>query len=91
MLVELASEWKSIRDTFIREDGYIVWGREEVEPLGKVFTHRATLSTYKIIGEASFDDAMRQFNRLLELSKDENCVPPPRSFYFYRIVVIEEN
>lgn len=88
--IVVVDNWKKIVETNMRIDGYIVAGEREVLNVGDVIKGSWDPVPWRVIGKATYADALRQFKRLTILAgADEDAVPPPSDMLWYKVVVAD--
>jgi hypothetical protein len=88
--VELVEDWELVVSAQLQADGYLVAGFRREREIGSVALDSLTKLPFRIIGEATYADALRQFARLVELTNSsEELLPPPEGYKFYKTVVAD--
>jgi hypothetical protein len=79
--------WKEVVNTYLKIDGYVIHGTTEKFEIGVILCDRMTDVPWKIIGEATYEDAVRQFKILASMARmDEDVVLPPPNYLYYKTV-----
>ena len=88
---ELVNDWQSVTSTLLKEDGYLVSGSRKERAIDSIEIDPFTSLPFRIIDEATYEDALRQFRRLVSLvgQQEEELIPPPRNYKFYKVVVAD--
>jgi hypothetical protein len=87
---ELVGDWELVVSAQFQADGYLVVGFRREREIGSVELNLLTKLPFRIIGEATYADALRQFARLVELTNcGEEPLPPPEGYKFYKTVVAD--
>ena len=83
--VELIDEWRRATEETLRLDGYMVTGAPDALVVGSTLNEDSGI--WKVVGEATYEDALRQFERNKKFLTDgEDFIPPPKNYRFYKVV-----
>lgn len=71
-----ASQWKECIRRLLAADGHVIQGSSEEMLVGSSVRMWGSDLAFKVLGEASYEDALRQWRVWMEISGDDEMEPP---------------
>jgi len=88
--VPIGVKWRKYIERILASEGYMVQGLSEEMPTGGRLRMWGTDQPFQIIGEATYEDALRQWEVYEEISGEDLEPPPPpsSSWHYYKLGIL---
>ncbi|HSY92350.1 MAG TPA: hypothetical protein VK812_13315 [Candidatus Binatus sp.] len=79
-----SDQWRDCLERLLALDGYIVQPSSEEMAAGSIQRMWGSDLAFEITGEASYDDALRQWRVWIQISGDDEMEPPAPASKYYK-------